>query len=185
MANTKANVSVGKPKVAGAIWRAPAGTTAPTDATSALSESFICLGYVSEDGLTNSNTKDRENIKAWGGDTVLQPVTEHTDAFSFSLIEALNDEVLKMVHGDENVTGTLATGITVTANAEDDTSHVYVVDMELRGGTKKRIVITDGEVTEVGDVTYRDNEAIAYPITLTAYEDTAGNTHYEYIVKAS
>lgn len=185
MANTKANVSVGKPKIAGAVWRAPAGTAAPTDATTALSNSFICLGYVSEDGLTNSNTKDRETIKAWGGDIVLEPVTEHNDNFSFSLIESLNEEVLKTAHGDSNVTGTLATGITVTANADtEDEGHVYVVDMELRGGVKKRIVIPDGEVTEVGDVTYRDNEAIAYPVTLKAAEDEAGNTHYEYI-KAS
>lgn len=33
MANTVANVTTGKPSKSGAIWRAPFGSTLPTDAT--------------------------------------------------------------------------------------------------------------------------------------------------------
>ena len=34
------NVTVGKPKVGGAVFRAPLGTELPTDATTALNEAF-------------------------------------------------------------------------------------------------------------------------------------------------
>ena len=63
-----------KPKTTGAIWVAPVGSTLPTDATTALDAAFKCLGYASEDGVTNANSPDTDTVKAWGGDTVLTPV---------------------------------------------------------------------------------------------------------------
>ena len=74
--STVGNVSVGKPKTSGAIFRAPLGTTLPTDATSALDNAFVELGYVSDDGVVNANTPESEKSKAWGGDTGLTPLTE-------------------------------------------------------------------------------------------------------------
>ena len=40
MANTASNVSAGKPKLTGAIWAAPKGTTLPTDTATALDNAF-------------------------------------------------------------------------------------------------------------------------------------------------
>ena len=39
--------SVGKPKIGGAVFRAPVGTALPTDATSKLDVAFKELGYCS------------------------------------------------------------------------------------------------------------------------------------------
>lgn len=184
MANTAANVSVGKPKVSGAIYRAPKGTTVPTDATTALDAAFKCLGYISDSGLVNSNSAATGSIKAWGGERVYDYLTEKPDTFKFTLIECLNVDALKAVYGDNNVTGDLESGIKISATNEDLDTNAWVVEMILNGGVLKRIVIPEAKVTTVGDVTYADESAIGYETTISAYA-VNGITHEEYIIKQS
>lgn len=179
--STVGNVSVGKPKTSGAIFRAPLGTTLPTDAISTLDNAFVELGYVSDDGVVNANTPESEKIKAWGGDTVLTPLTEKEDEFSVTLLEVLNADVLAAVYGADHVTGTLATGITVEATSDESEEAVWVVDMIMRGGVLKRFVIPDGKISDMDDITYKDDEAVGYALTITALPDSEGVTHYEYI----
>lgn len=177
------NVSTAKPKVGGAVWSAPLGTTLPTNATSELDVDFKSLGYISEDGLTNENTPESKNIKAWGGDTVANVQTSKEDTFTYTLIEATNIDVLKEIYGQDNVTGDLETGITIKANSKEHEEHYLVIDMILKAGILKRIVIPSGKVAEVGEISYADADAIGYKTTIQAIPDKTGNTHYEYIQK--
>lgn len=184
MANTALNVSTGKPKVTGGIYRAPLGTTLPTDADTALGEAFVSLGYIAQGGVTHSYTMDSGEYRAWGGDLVLAYMNSKTHTFAFGLIEVLNKTTYETVYGSNAVSGTLATGISVTADGSEPSEYVYVIELAMRDGAVKRIVIPDGKVTEIGDIVYQDSDAVNYPITLTAQVDNSGNSHYEYIKKA-
>lgn len=183
MANQPKYVTSAKPKVGGSIYSAPIGTALPTDATTALNAAFKCLGYVSDDGVQNSDDRKTNDIKSWGGDIVNSVQTEKTDTFKYTLIEALNVDVLKEIYGGSNVTGDLDTGITVKSNSTELDEHVIVIEMVLRNNVLKRIVLPSAKVTDVGEIKYKDGDNVGYETTVTCFPDDNSNTHYEYIVK--
>ena len=185
MANTALNVSTGKPNVTGGIYRAPIGTTLPADATTSLAGTYTSLGYIAEGGVTHSFEVDSGEYRAWGGDLVMAYLNSKTHKFAFGMIEVLNPEIYKTIHGSANVSGTLSTGISVTADGKDMTEYVYVIELAMRDGAMARIVIPDGKITEMGDVVYSDSDAVNFPVTITAQADSSGNTFYEYIKKVS
>lgn len=177
-------VSWAKPEIGGGIKSAPLGTLLPTDAISELDAEFKNLGYVSEDGLTNADERESDDVKAWGGDTVLTLYTSRSDSFTYTLIENTNLDVLKEVYGASNVEGDLKTGIKIKANSKPLEAHSIVIDMMLKNGVLKRIVIPNASVSGVGEITYTDEDAVGYETTLKANPDTDGNTHYEYIISS-
>jgi sporulation protein YlmC with PRC-barrel domain len=182
MANNNAgNVTAGKPKFGGAVFRAPLTATLPTDAVTALAVDFVNQGYCSDEGLKNNMGITTETVKAWGGDVVLTTQTEKTDTFTVTLIETMNPEVLKTVYGSTRVSGTLEDGMTVQINSEEQTESIWVVDMVLKGNIAKRVVIPFGKITAIGEVTYSDSGAVGYALTISARPDASGNTHYEYL----
>ena len=186
MANTSLNVSTGKPKVTGGVYRAPLGTTLPTDASTSLSGSFTSLGYIAQGGVTHAFAIDSGEYRAWGGDLVMTYLNSKTHTFACGLIEVLNKSTYETVYGEANVTGTLSSGIAVTSKGGGDmTEYVYVIELAMRDGAMKRIVIPDGKISSVGDVVYSDDTAVSYPITITAQVDSSGNSHYEYIYKSA
>lgn len=183
--NTVSYVTAGKPKTTGAVYRAPLGTALPTDPNSDLSAAYVCLGYCSEDGVTNSGEMNSENIKAWGGQSVLTTSSSTDDTFKFKLIEALNKDVLKFIYGDANVSGDLSvgTGITVGVKGYSQDDSIIVIDMVMRNNGVKRFVIPNATISEVSEITYSDSEAVGYEVTLSCAADSSGNTHYEYLYR--
>lgn len=179
------NVTLGKPKVAGHIYRAPLGTTLPTDAVSALNQAFVDMGYISDSGVVNSNSPDTDVIRAWGGDIVITTNNGRDDNFQFTMLEYENLNVLKAIYGDSNVSGTLAAGVSINATNADLGDYSWVIEMVLRGNVAHRIVIPDAQIAEIGDINYVDNDAASFPVTLNAISDSNGVTHKAYMKSAS
>ena len=175
-------ISPGKPRVSGGIFRAPAGTTLPADAKTVLDNAFVNLGYVSEDGISNSNIAEITEVYAWGGNSVMNSVNRKPDTWVFTLLEALSPNVLKTVYGDKNVTVSAdGKSINIMATADDAEEAVYAIDMALSGGALKRIVIPKGVISNVAEIVYKDNSPIGYKITVNALYDANGKSHYEHI----
>lgn len=177
-------VTTGVRRTLGGVFCASAGTTLPTDASTALATAFKDQGYISEDGVTKSYSNDIQEIKEWGGATVLVVRTEKTITFALKEIETLNEDAIKTVYGAENVEGTIASGLTITETDDQPEEMVWVIDMVASDGTLERVVIPRGVITDRGDEVYKRDEAVGYDITITALPDTTGNKVYTHIKEA-
>ena len=81
-------------------------------------------------------TKGRQDIKDWGGDTVLSVGTGRKETFQMTFIQSLDPDVLKEVYGQENVK--IASGnklVTVDHNAKDMPHRVFVIEMIMQAVT--------------------------------------------------
>jgi len=177
------NVHTGRPNVGGAIFTAAAGTPVPADATSPLPNAFVELGYASEEGITNTIETETNAVNAWGGDEVLNEITNRSEGFNFKLIET-STETLKEVYGAQNVS-VGADGTAVLHNASALPERVHVYEILMGSGQVKRIVVPRVKTTELGDVVYNGSDPIGYELTLAALPDADGNTAYEYIAQVA
>lgn len=173
MATTSDNVRVA---VTGGAYFAPTGTTLPTSPTAALDAAFEELGYLSEEGITQTIDESITNIKAWqNGDIVRKVQDEHDVTFAMSLLET-SDQTLDVYYGNY-VNGT------VEIKADNETRGEWVLNI-VDGGDRLRIVIPDGQVTDRGDVQYVNGNAVMYPITITCYPDADDVKAYLYTLGA-
>lgn len=184
MAQTVGNVVVGKPKVTGGVYRAPLGTALPTDETTALNAAFVGLGYAGEDGVVFNPARSTDKKKAWGGDIVRVVQTDYSETWTVTLIEYRNPDVQKTVFGASNVVVTAATPtvgqkMAIKHNSAALPLGSWVFEM-LDGDGASRQVLPNAQITEVGEISYVDEELIAYDLTLEAFQDATGNNSYEY-----
>lgn len=176
MANDSNNVLAGKPLATGGVLIGATTVAGPTNATTALNAGFKAAGYIGEDGVTEATDRSTDKVKAWGGDTVKVLQTDFAASYTFTFLESLNADVLKAVYGAGNVTTTPATGSAGTLHAVKINGDVlprqsFVFEVK-DGDARIRIYVPQGQITEVGEVTYNDSEVIGYQVTVEAFRDS-------------
>lgn len=170
MALTASEVRVA---ISGELHVAPVGTTAPETVDEALASAFVGLGYVSDDGVTESYEESVENIAAWQNGSIVRKVTTESEAtFQLTLIQS-NRQTLELFHKTSMMTGNEEDGYRLRVRTPGADPRSFVFDV-LDGEDHIRIWVPRGEVTERGEVTYNSTEAIGYDVTITAYPEPLG-----------
>jgi hypothetical protein len=147
------------------------GSTAPTSSTSALDAAFTGLGYVSEDGVTETYDDTIEDIIAWQNATVVRSTTTESKAtLQMTLIET-KGEVLELYHKGSVVEVVSAGEWKMDVKAPSPDPRAFVLDV-IDGSKHLRIYVANGEVTERGEIVYANGEAVGYDITITCYPDS-------------
>lgn len=169
MALTSANVRVA---VTGAVYRGATTATAPTS-TSSATTGFTELGYVGQDGVREQRTLSMTDIKAWqNNDVVRTVVTDGKVTFRLTLIETAQ-ATLETFYGTTGTTGVGEGSIPIKPSATGG-RYSWIIDV-VDGAKKDRIYVSEGEVTDRGELIYANGEAIGYEIEITAYPNTSGD----------
>lgn len=182
--NDSTMVSLGKFKVGGYAYWAPSGTALPTDSSTPLAAAFKLLGYLSEDGLTNTTDTDTTEIKDANGATVMKVITSYAESYQFALLEVLRVEAAKMRYNSDAVTGT-DKSMTIKHQMPSDEGFVLVFEIAMSGDVKDRLVIGNGTRAEFGDRQVHVGDAQVYDVTVSANDMGDGVTAIEYIGRAT
>lgn len=170
MTLTAANVRVA---VTGVVMVGPTTAAAPTLTTS-VTTGYGDLGYVGEDGVTESVSTTTKPIKAWqNAATVRRVVTDGEYTLKFVLIES-SKAVIEAYYG-ATATSAATEGSIAVVPTSTGGNKSFIVDV-VDGAEKKRIYVALGEITERGEIVYKNGEPIGYPITITGYPTETGES---------
>ncbi|MET8774016.1 hypothetical protein ABZV58_03210 [Nocardia sp. NPDC004654] len=180
-------IGAGTPNIAvtGGVLVAPTGTALPTGASDAPNAAFKALGYVSEDGIESQGERKVESVKDWNADIIAQLQTEHSVRFGLTLYAVWDQDVLREIFGQENITPTAATPTAGNLYKIKETGSVlphrsWVFDM--KNDTKKlRIVLPNAKISQVTEKKFVSTELAGFTITVEAFKDDAGVKAYRYL----
>lgn len=173
-----------RPDSGGVFYRAPLATTLPTNAISPLNALFVDHGWLGEEGITQTINRDIKKHYAFGSDLVKTTQGAYAQSYQLSLLES-DPDVLETVYGTSVTLGTDGAGnrtIAIQHRSKQLPRSAFVIHT-VDGNKTRRLVIQEGAVVDVGDVTYVHNDLLKYTITIDCYKPATGNAEavVEYI----
>lgn len=159
--------------VTGAVMSGLTSLTAPTTASSTWTGG-VDLGYVSEDGVTETIDRTTDKLKAWqDAATVRTLITDSSATYHFTLLQT-NADVLSFYYG---VTVDDTDGSILISPGAVRPRVSMVIDI-VDGDEFIRVYLPEAELTELGDQVYVNGAAIGYECTVEAYPVTVGDDTY-------
>lgn len=151
--------------ITGKVYRAPVGTSLPTDVTTALNVAFAEVGFIDPDGLTEGLTISKEIKRAWQRMAGIRTlITEINWVWKFKALET-SPVVLDLFYN--GTTETTAAGVAKTAisASPDDNSYAWVIQVE-DGSIITRYVLPKGDVTERAEVAHKGTDLAMYELSV-------------------
>ena len=175
-----ARVGVGGARVTGAIFTAPMSATVPTDATTALGNDFVCIGYTSSDGISISESGSSNDVRAWEGQSIVYTTSsEYTEQVQITPIQ-IDADAYKLIWGDAAVEVDTQTGaIHIKHSGATPEAKKCVIEMVPRAGIVHRLTMILQPASR-DSVTYNGRDVSGRPTTFTCLTDSDGYTMHEY-----
>lgn len=167
----------------GGAWTVDMGAATPSAPTgfTALTDPWLPVGMISEDGLTYAIDEDSEEFKAWGQTSPFRKVvTGSVRTFQMTLWETQRIITKSLMYRlavadlQPDVDGVTTFAESATPNPD---RRAWVFDV-YDGESMLRMFAPEAEVSERGDVVYKGDEVTGYEVTVSVYPDAAGNLLY-------
>lgn len=168
----------------GLMWVAVSGSTAPTDATSALAAAWKNVGMISEEGLSGKVNTSSKDIKAYGSIQIQRKIiTESSLSFDITMIETnARSQELYWGLALNSISPTVVTGA-FNFTFGTYTRQLFAVTFDIIDGTNRlRYYCPQVEVTDRKDFSVANADGIQWGVTLTAYPNSSGVTLQTYDV---
>ena len=150
-------------------------------ARTVLDEKWTASGYITDAGITLSQSRSTSSLKDWSGAAVRTLLDEFTGTISYAEMQTDKVTMERMVgagnvkffeanseHGDQ-----MAVGI----GPELPPSRSFTFSMK-DGDRRMRIYVPNGQVTSVADAAFVNNAAVAWNFTVSCSDDGTGHSIY-------
>lgn len=160
----------------GAIWKAPVGSTAPTDSTTALAGAWLNLGYVSNGFEITQELKTKE-IEVWQSlEIVRQIATGLSRTVQFEAVESNNQTVALAFNGATITAGTAGAYTMSVPSSYQQTEFALVLDAT-DGTTSMRVYIPRAVLNAVPKITAGREDAITYNFEIQVLQPSDGTSN--------
>lgn len=185
----RANVMTGAPDVrfSGGFWLGPAVTDPElfpqnaTDAPNTVAEKagLTSAGFITSDGVTETEDRSTEKILDWNLDVIDVVETDYGLQLTVTFAESSNATVLKAIYGDENVSVTEPSvdtpgSVHIKKGSRELENIGVMFDIKGKGGAAGRGFAAEAQVQSVGEITYTKSTLIQYPATIDVFNDVTG-----------
>lgn len=158
----------------GAIWKAPAGTTLPTDSTTALNAAFKNMGYVKNGFEINTELKGK-TVDVWQS---VEParfiITGKSIKFQWESIES-NNTTVALAWNNATITPTTGGAYSMSIPSTYLAAEFSLVFDATDGTTSTRYVIPRAVLTGVPKITAGREEEISYQFEIQVLAPTDGS----------
>jgi hypothetical protein len=145
---------------------------APTSATSELGVTWTDLGYVSEDGVTETTEQSTSVLRAWQRRKKVRTLIEEGSVrYQLRLIQTNADTVALYYGGTVESDGSI-----IVDPTQERPVIAFDIDV-IDGDNAVRAYAPEAQVIEVGDQIYSNGEPIGYEVTVEcSYNEDLGGS---------
>lgn len=160
----------------GLAWFAVPGSTAPTDATTALAAAWKNAGLITEDGLTGKINTASKEVKAYGSTQIQRRIiTDSSVTFDITFLET-NARTQELYWGIQfgSLSPTVGTGAFAFAFGTYTRQLIAGTFDMIDGTNHMRLYCPQLEVTDRKEFKIGNGNEVAWGVTFTAYPNSSG-----------
>lgn len=138
-------------------------------------------GFITSDGISESEERSTEKIKDWNNDVIDVVTTDYGVQLTVTFAEAANAAVLKYMYGENNVEVLDGGGVHIKQTSGDLPRRSIMFDLKGKHDTLGRVFAAETQVVSTGEIAYSKQGLISYNATIDVFNDAQGTYLHKWL----